>query len=56
MRIYLATWMEDNQGRSLQKIGYRNRLMSFFFLKDTEKNILKKYVINGFLTTIKKEK
>ena len=30
MRIFLATWPEDNQGVGLTKAGNTNRLMSFF--------------------------
>ena len=47
MKIYLVTWLEDNQGATLTKVGSRNRLMSFFFLKDTERNFLKRYIRTG---------
>jgi len=55
MKIYLATWLEDNQGKSLTKIGSVNRLMSFFFLKENPKNFLKQYVRVGQIYT-RKEK
>ena len=47
MRIYLATWLEDTQWLALTKVGSKNRLMSFFFLKDTERNFIKRYVRTG---------
>lgn len=53
MKIYLATWLEPNQGQTLTKIGYKNRLMSYFFLKDGSINTVKKYVKTG--TVLKKK-
>lgn len=45
MKIYLATWMlEVSQGKSLTKIGKKNRLLSYFYLK---KNQFKNYVKTG---------
>jgi len=32
MKIYLATWLEQNQGVTLTKANYINRLMSYFFI------------------------
>jgi hypothetical protein len=50
MRVYLATWLEDNQGVTLTKAGATNRLLSFFFLLQREID-LEGYVENGsFLT------
>lgn len=47
MKIFLATWLEDNQGLTLDKINAKNRLLSYFFLKETSLNFLKKYVTYG---------
>jgi hypothetical protein len=54
MRIFLATWLEDNQGLSLQKKGARNRLMSYYFLREAKKDILPQYVMKGQLKRRKK--
>jgi len=32
MKIYLATWLEQNQGVTLTKANYTQRLMSYFFI------------------------
>jgi hypothetical protein len=32
MKIYLATWTEKSQKESLDKKGYQNRLLSYWFL------------------------
>ncbi len=53
MRIYLATWAEDNQGEGLSSIGYRHRLMSFFFLEKERKNFIQNYVRDGNASRIK---
>ena len=47
MRVFLATWLEDNQGEALSKANYRNRLMSYFFLKEAKPRFLPVYVLNG---------
>jgi hypothetical protein len=54
VRIYLATWAEDNQGKGLNDAGNKNRLMSFFFLKKEDKEYLKKYVARGMVDRTKK--
>ncbi len=54
MKIYLATWLEDNQGKTLTKVDYSNRLLSYFFLKEAKDNFLKLYVKFGKVN-IKKE-
>jgi len=56
MKIYLATWLEDNQGTTLTKVGAKNRLMSFFFLKDTKRNFLKRYIRTGLGGKINEDK
>lgn len=47
MKIYLATWIEENQGVSLSKQGARQRLMSYFFIRDMARSYLTKYIKNG---------
>jgi len=47
MRIFLATWTEDNQGETLTKVDYQNRLMSYYFLKETKPEFLPEYVKTG---------
>lgn len=35
MKIYLATWIaEKDQQMSLTKVGYTQRLLSYFFIKE----------------------
>ena len=53
MKIYLATWLEDNQGETLTKINCKNRLMSYYFLKDFK--FLKQYVRTGKIMKRKKK-
>jgi hypothetical protein len=37
MKIYLATWLsETSQGESLTRKKYKNRLLSFHFLQESE--------------------
>ena len=43
MRIYLASWTEENQKTSLDKMGYDTRLLSYFFIREA-KDFLFKYV------------
>jgi len=47
MNIYLATWLEDNQGKTLTRVDCENRLLSYFFIKQNDKFDLKGYVIDG---------
>lgn len=49
MKIYLATWLEDNQGKTLTKIDYKNRLLSYFFIQQDKNFDLREYVIKGLL-------
>lgn len=53
MKIYLATWMEDNQGKTLTKVGYHNRLMSYYFLRNAKSNFLPLYTKFGKVKTKK---
>ncbi len=39
VRIYLATWLEDNQGVSLTKANARRRLISYYFVSTQGKNL-----------------
>ena len=58
MKIHLATWLEENQGATLTKVGAENRLMSYFFIKDfASKNFdIRKYVGEGKLNNRKKRR
>jgi hypothetical protein len=47
MKIYLATWTEDNQGETLSKAGVEHRLMSYYFLKEAKESFLPQYVKEG---------
>jgi len=47
MKIFLATWLEDNQAITLTKAGAKNRLMSYFFLKEVPKTFIPEYVQEG---------
>ena len=50
MKIFLATWLEDNQGKSLTENNNVRRLMSYYFIKTGSKNFdLKRYVEGGKL-------
>lgn len=48
MKIFLATWLqEDNQGETLTKCGYEDRLVSFYFLQDESDERLLEYFATG---------
>jgi hypothetical protein len=53
MDIFLATWTEDNQGETLTKVDYRNRLMSYYFLKEVKPEFLPEYVETGRISARK---
>jgi len=55
MRIFLATWAEDNQGLGLTGAGCYNRLMSYWFVSKETKNFLKSYVRSGVVIRPRKE-
>ena len=44
MKIYFATQIDKIQKQGLDKIGQKNRLLSFYDLKKKPKNALKDYV------------
>ncbi len=44
MKLFFVTWLEDNQGKTLNKMGVRHRLFSYYFLKDAPKGFLGKYI------------
>ncbi len=52
MKIVLATWLEDNQGNSLSKGKSKNRLLSYFFLREQKKEkFLPEYALRGVVNT-----
>ena len=55
MKIHLATWLEDNQGVTLTKANYINRLMSYFFISQGKFNI-REYVKIGLIKKKEKKK
>jgi hypothetical protein len=44
MLIYLATWPEVGQKRSLDKLGQVARLLSYFFIKSEKQGWVEAYV------------
>lgn len=48
MKIYLATWLGDNQGKSLTEMRGFNRLLSYFFIRQSGMDV-KQYVKQGLL-------
>ena len=56
MKIYLATWLEDNQAKTLTKANYKERLLSYFFVKEGKPNFLPLYVKFGIVKTKKETK
>ena len=51
MKVYLATWLvEVSQGKSLTKVGKRERLLSYYHIKDEQ------FQCHIVFQTIKKEK
>lgn len=49
MRIFLATWLEENQAVSLTKQNAKHRLMSYYFLREikNDPNYVKRYARTG---------
>lgn len=43
MKIYLATWTEENQKKSLNRMNCLTRLLSFFFVKNEHKGWIRDY-------------
>jgi hypothetical protein len=57
MKIFLATWLEHNQGVTLTKARAKNRLMSYFFIKDDLKNFdIREYVRRGKIREKKRQR
>ena len=50
MKVYLATWVEDNQGESLTDEGADKRLLSYWFVKDLPGNDFRRYAGAGRLS------
>lgn len=49
MKIFLATWLEENQAVSLTNQNARHRLMSYYFLKQIKNDpgYVKRYAKTG---------
>jgi hypothetical protein len=56
MKIYLATWLEANQGVTLSAMDYKERLISYYFLK-AAKSIgdIESYITTGIFPGAEKE-
>ena len=61
MKIYLATWLEDNQGRTLTRMSAERRLLSYYWFLDYTKGdglkaceILRRYATTGCLEIVSK--
>lgn len=50
MKIFFATWQEQNQGESLSKKKAENRLLSYFFIRELKPGELIDYIINGIFS------
>ncbi len=51
MKIFLATWCEDNQGVTLTKAWATNRLLSYYFCRQqADKFNLPEYVTTGLMS------
>lgn len=58
MRIYLATWIEDGQGKGLTEGGSRKRLLSFFFFRQQkiDNRLFQEYVDTGLIQKLRRKK
>jgi hypothetical protein len=51
VKIFLATWTEENQGVTLTKADCKKRLLSYFFLQSAKIKSIKTYVLKGIFKT-----
>ncbi len=56
MKIYLASQADKSQQASLTKVGYKHRLMSFFYLRKKKPDVLRNIVETGLVTNQKSQK
>ena len=56
MKIYLSCLPEKRQQRALTKVGYKHRLMSYFYLRKKKPDVLHNIVETGLVTNQKPRK
>jgi hypothetical protein len=56
MKIYLASEADKSQQKSLTKVGYKHRLMSYFYLRKKKPDVLRNIVKTGSETNQKSRK
>ncbi len=56
MRIFFATWMDENFGQILNNKDAKNRLVSYFFIKEQKVSPVnfKRYIKKGVTKKIEK--
>jgi len=56
MKIYLASEADSRQQASLTKVGYKHRLLSYFYLRKKKPDVLRNIVETGLVTNQKPRK
>ena len=56
MKIYLASEADSRQQASLTKVGYKHRLMSYFYLRKKKPDVLRNIVETGLVPDQKSQK
>jgi hypothetical protein len=56
MKIYLASEADSRQQASLTKVGYKHRLMSYFYLRKKKPDVIRNIVETGSAANQKPQK
>jgi hypothetical protein len=56
MKIYLASEADSRQQASLTKVGYKHRLLSYFYLRKKKPDVLRNIVEPGLVANQKPRK
>ena len=56
MKIYLASEADSRQQASLTKVGYKHRLLPYFYLRKKKPDVLRNIVETGLVTNQKPRK
>jgi hypothetical protein len=56
MKIYLSCLPEKRQQKALTKVGYKHRLMSYFYLRKKKPDVLRNIVETGLVPDQKSQK
>ena len=56
MKIYLASEADSRQQASLKEVGFKHRLMSFFYLRKKKPDVVRNIVETGSVTNQKPQK